>query len=53
MSEPAIEVEGLSKRYRIGVEEEQHDTFFGALASWVKSPVENYRRVKRRFADVA
>ncbi len=47
MSEPAIKVEGLSKRYRIGVEEDQHDTLFGALSSWVKSPIENYRRVKR------
>jgi lipopolysaccharide transport system ATP-binding protein len=47
MSDIAIKVKGLSKRYRIGVEEEQHDTLFGALASWVKSPAENYRRVKR------
>jgi lipopolysaccharide transport system ATP-binding protein len=50
MSEPAIKVDGLSKRYRIGVEEEQHDTLFGAMASWVQSPMENYRRVKRLSA---
>lgn len=47
MKDPAIKVEGLSKRYRIGLEEEQHDTLMGALTSWVKQPVKNYRRLKK------
>lgn len=29
----AIKVENISKRYRIGLKEELHDTFLGALTS--------------------
>ena len=45
MSEVAIEVKNLSKRYRIGLKEEIHDTFVSSVTSWVKSPLSNYRRV--------
>ena len=45
MSEIAIKVSNLSKRYRIGLKEEVHDTFMGSIASWLRSPVSNYRRV--------
>jgi hypothetical protein len=38
MSDVAIRVEGLSKAYRIGLKEQQHETMLGALAAWVKSP---------------
>jgi hypothetical protein len=37
MSDLAIKVERLSKRYRIGLEEEMHDTLFGAITSWIKA----------------
>ena len=37
----AISVEHLSKRYRIGVKEEIHDTLGGAFVSWIKSPINN------------
>ncbi len=47
MSDIAIKVENISKRYRIGLKEELHDTFFGALASWVKYPLSNFRRVQK------
>lgn len=47
MSDIAISVENLSKLYRIGMREEKHDTFIGAIASWLKSPVDNYRTLKR------
>ena len=47
MSNLAIKVENLSKRYRIGLVEERHDTFFGAISGWIKSPFKNYRRVKK------
>lgn len=47
MSNIAIKVENISKRYRIGLKEELHDTFFGALASWVKYPLSNFRLVKK------
>ena len=42
----AIKVENLSKRYRIGMKEELHDTFVGSLVSWVKSPLSNFRQVQ-------
>ncbi len=45
MSDIAIEVNNLSKRYRIGLKEEIHDTFIGSMTSWLKSPFSNYRRV--------
>jgi len=55
MSDIAIKVEGLSKRYRIGLKEEMHDTFFGALTSWVKSPLANFKRLRKlsHFNDSA
>ena len=39
MSDIAISVENLSKRYRIGLKEAMHDTLSGAISSWIKSPV--------------
>ena len=47
MSEIAIRVEHLSKRYRIGLEEERPDTFAGALTSFVRSPLKNFRQLRR------
>ena len=46
MSDIAIRVENLSKAYRIGLKEQQHETMLGALAAWVKSPFRNYREVR-------
>lgn len=43
----AIQVEGLSKRYRIGLEEERHETLIGTLGAWVKSPLRRFRELKR------
>ena len=45
MSDIAIKVNNLSKRYRIGIKEEIHDTFVGSVTSWLKSPISNYRKV--------
>lgn len=47
MSDIAIKVENLSKRYRIGLKDEIHDTFAGALTSFIRSPVQNLRRLRR------
>ena len=47
MSNIVIQVRNLSKRYRIGLKEELHDTFMGTLAAWIKSPINNYKRLKR------
>lgn len=53
MSDVAIKVENLSKRYRIGLEEEVHDTLAGQLTSYLKSPMRNLRRLRRltRFGE--
>ena len=47
MSYNAIEVRDLNKRYRIGVHERKNDTMIGSIVSWLKSPLENYKQLKR------
>ncbi|MCL4870646.1 MAG: ABC transporter ATP-binding protein [Anaerolineae bacterium] len=47
MSDIAIQVENLSKQYRIGTKEIQHDTLMSAAVAWVKSPLENFRQLRR------
>jgi lipopolysaccharide transport system ATP-binding protein len=47
MTDIAIKVENLSKRYRIGLEEELPDTLVGALTQAVKRPFRNWRRLRR------
>lgn len=49
----AIRVEGLSKRYRIGIQEQVHDTLGGAMADFVKRPAKNLRRLSKlsKFGD--
>ncbi|MEA3376021.1 MAG: ABC transporter ATP-binding protein, partial [Chloroflexota bacterium] len=44
MSDIAIRVENLSKKYRIGPAQQQHDTLRDALMAAVKSPIERLRR---------
>ena len=46
MSDIAIRVEGLSKRYRIGVRERAHDTLGGAITDLVRRPALNLRRLR-------
>lgn len=43
----AVKVENISKRYRIGLKEEIHDSVGGAIASWLGSPIKNFRRLKK------
>ncbi len=47
MPDVAISVQDLSKRYRIGLEEERHDTLLGAMSSWVKSPLSNFKSLRK------
>ncbi len=47
MSDIAIRVENLSKRYRIGLKEEMHDTFAASMMDFVRRPLENLRRLRR------
>ena len=51
--EIAIRVEGLGKRYRIGLKAQLHDTFASMLLSWARSPFSSYRRLRSltRFED--
>jgi lipopolysaccharide transport system ATP-binding protein len=46
MSEIAIQVEKLSKRYRIGMQEERPRNLTQAIAGWVQAPFRNFRRVR-------
>jgi lipopolysaccharide transport system ATP-binding protein len=52
-SDLALSVEGLGKRYRIGVAEEQGETLGAALARRIGAPLHNLRRLRslRRFED--
>lgn len=47
MTDIAIRVENLSKRYRIGLKEEMSDTLFGTLKTWLKLPISNFRQLRR------
>lgn len=48
---PIIKVENLSKRYRIGLKEKQHDTLFGQIGAALKAPVQNFKKLRslRKF----
>ena len=45
----AIKVEAISKRYRIGLKEEIHDSLFSAMADFVKGPIKNYRKYRSLY----
>lgn len=47
MTDIAIKVENLSKRYRLGSKEEMPDTLLGAMKSWLAAPLANYRNLRR------
>tara|TARA_Y100001935_G_C17310846_1_gene516015 strand:- start:1357 stop:2664 length:1308 start_codon:yes stop_codon:yes gene_type:complete len=47
MSKTSIKVKNISKRYRIGLKNERNDTFIGDITSFLKSPLSNYRRLKK------
>jgi lipopolysaccharide transport system ATP-binding protein len=47
MTNIAIKVENLTKRYRLGLKEELPETFIGALTGWLKAPLANYRNLRR------
>jgi len=45
-NETVIKVEGLSKRYRIGLKEEMHDSLASSLAAFLKSPFKSFKKLK-------
>ena len=47
MSDFAIKVDNLSKRYRIGFEEKRHDTLVGAMTTFLRQPGKNLQRLRR------
>lgn len=49
VNEFAIKVKKISKRYRIGLKEELHDSFGGAVIDFIKSPIENYRKYRALY----
>jgi lipopolysaccharide transport system ATP-binding protein len=53
-NDSAIRVEKISKRYRIGLKEELHDSFGGAVFAFIKSPFKNYRKYRSlyKFEDI-
>lgn len=53
MSDIAINAEKLSKRYRIGLKKENPESLIAATASVLRSPLDNFRRLRRlnRFSD--
>ena len=50
----AIKVEDISKRYRIGLKEQVHDSMGGAIIDFIKNPLKNYRKYRSlyKFDDV-
>jgi lipopolysaccharide transport system ATP-binding protein len=46
----AIKVEGISKRYRIGLKEQRHDSVGGALVGFIKNPIKNYRKYRSLYS---
>lgn len=46
MSKTVIKVENISKRYRLGLKEEKSDTFAGTVANVIKSPWQNFKRLR-------
>lgn len=54
MGNKSIVAVDIAKRYRIGMKEQIHDSLVGAVMSWAKYPIANYRRLRRlsRFNDL-
>ena len=54
MSQFAIQVENLSKLYRIGAKEQTEDSLGASMAKFLKSPLSNFRKYRSlyRFDDV-
>ena len=50
----AIKVENISKRYRIGLKENSHDSIGGAIFDFIKGPLKNYRKYRSlyKFDDI-
>ena len=47
MVDYSIQVNEISKRYRIGLEQQVPSTFVEAFSEWISRPIRNYRRLRR------
>lgn len=47
MSEPVIQAENISKKYRISLREEKADTLAGQLRKTLSYPIRNFRQISR------
>jgi len=47
MGDYSIRVNDISKRYRIGLEQQVPSTFVEAFSEWISRPIKNYRRLRR------
>ncbi|MCD6598378.1 MAG: ABC transporter ATP-binding protein [Bacteroidales bacterium] len=45
----AVKVENISKRYRIGIKDNMHDSIGGALFDFIKSPLKNYKKYRSLY----
>ena len=52
--ELSIKVENISKRYRIGIKDQIHDSIGGSILGFIKSPLNNYRKYRSlyKFNDI-
>lgn len=55
MTKSIIKVSHISKRYRLGLKEKQAETLIGQLSNIIKSPYENYKRLRQlsKFGEEA
>jgi lipopolysaccharide transport system ATP-binding protein len=44
-----IKVENISKRYRIGIKDQLHDSIGASILSFIKSPLSNYRKYRSLY----
>ena len=47
MAETVIRVENISKKYRIGLKEESHDSLIGKFFSMLIAPFNNFHKLKK------
>ena len=47
MAENVIRVENISKKYRIGLKEDSHDSLIGKFFSMLISPFNNFHKLKK------
>ena len=47
MVDYSIQVREITKRYRIGLEQQRHDTIVEMFSEWISRPIKNFRRLRQ------